>query len=240
MATRGRLPYRPARTVALLLGLTTCWAPAQAGIQSLEAIRASVERYVRTEFSALGEISAVEVSALDPRLQLAACEQPLEPFTPAGQRRLGHATIGIRCSGERPWTLYVPVRIESTVKIMTAARALPRGKILTPDDIKPVVRDVAALPYGYFTSADILTGQKLKRAVRPGEVLSPTMVAPAPLVERGQIVWIATKASGIEVRMQGEALADGAAGERINVRNLSSRRILEAEVVDNGLVQVPW
>lgn len=228
------------RGIALLLGLGACWTPALAGVQSLEAIRASVERYVRTEFRTLGEISAVEVSTLDPRLQLAACEQPLEPFTPTGQHRLGHATVGVRCTGERPWTLYVPVRIESSVKIMTAARALPRGKILTPDDITPVVRDVAALPYGYFTSAEILTGQRLKRAVRPGEVFSPTMVAPAPLVERGQTVWITTKAGGINVRMQGEALADGAAGDRINVRNLSSRRILEAEVVDNGLVKVPW
>lgn len=231
------LPFAT-RVIALLL-LIASW-PAAAERQSLEAIRKSVEGYVRAEFQELGAITAVDVAQLDPRLTLAPCEQELAPFTPNGQRRLGNATIGIRCEGERPWTLYVPVRIASSVNILTSRRPLPRGSILTEQDIAVVQRDAASLPYGYFTNPAELIGMQLRRPLRPGEVFSPAMVTPAPLVQRGQKVWIATQTGGVSVAMQGEALNDGAAGERIRVRNLSSKRVLEAEVISSNQVQVPW
>lgn len=228
------------RRLATLLLLLFAWSPVAAQHQPLEDIRQAVEDYVREEFQTLGTISAVEVSQLDPRLKLARCAQALAAFTPNGQRRLGNATIGIRCNSERPWTLYVPVRITSSVNILTARRPLARGSILTEQDLAIVERDASGLPYGFFTDPDALLGQQLKRPMRPGEVFSPAMVTPAPVVQRGQDVWIAVQTDGINVSMQGEALADGATGERIRVRNLSSNRVLEAEVVNSNLVRVAW
>jgi flagella basal body P-ring formation protein FlgA len=110
--------------------------------------------------------------------------------------------------------------------------------VLSRQDLVAVQRDVGALPYGYFTDSETLVGQQLKRPVRPGDILSPAMVAPAPAVERGQTVWIAAESGGIKVTMKGEALADGAIGERVPVRNLSSKRVLEAEVISANLVRV--
>jgi flagella basal body P-ring formation protein FlgA len=38
--------------------------------------------------------------------------------------------------------------------------------------------------------------------------------------------------------MSGKALADGVAGQRVQVRNLSSRRVVEGTVVAPGLIRV--
>lgn len=230
---------RPWWRYLLLVILCASCTMALASTQSLATIRSTVERYVHAEFSALGTITAVEVSSLDPRLRLSACKKPLTPFTPNGQHRLGNTTIGIRCDDSKPWSLYVPVRIVSSVNILTAARPLPRGSILTADDISVSQRDVAALPYGYFTDLELLTGMQLKRAIRPGDVFSPALVTPPPVIERGQIVWIAAEAGGIQVTVKGEALADAATGERVRVRNLSSKRTIEAEVTGPAMVRVP-
>lgn len=232
---RGRALWRYLFLLALAFGCTS----ALAATQSLATIRSAVERHVHAEFSELGPITSVEVSTLDPRLRLSACKKPLAPFTPNGQHRLGNTTIGVRCEDDRPWSLYVPVRIVSNVNILTAARPLPRGSILTPDDISTSQRDAATLPYGFFTDPDLLAGLQLKRAIRPGEVFSPTMVTPPPLIERGQTVWIAAETEGIKVTVKGEALADAAAGERVRVRNLSSKRTIEAEVTGPAMVRVP-
>lgn len=239
MANRHRIRTgrQACRSIVIALGLLAATA-ATAG-QSLQTVRDSVERFVRSEYAELGTITEVDVSKLDPRLRLAACDEPLTPFTPNGQRRLGNVTVGIRCDGARPWTLYVPVRIVSSVKIMTASRALPRGNVLSEQDLAAVERDAGALPYGYFTDSKQLIGQRLRRTIRPGDVLSPAMVEPAPVIARGQTVWIAGEAGGISVRMKGEALTDGAVGERIRVRNLSSRRVLQVEVINANLVKVP-
>lgn len=224
----------------VLLGLSVVCASTLAATQSLATIRSTVQRFVHSEFSSLGTITRVEVSALDPRLTLSACKKPLEAFIPNGQHRLGSTTIGIRCNDNKPWSLYVPVRIVSNVNIMTAGRPLPRGKILTAEDISVSQRDAATLPYGFFVAPEVLVGQQLKRAVRPGDVFSPSMVSAPPLVERGQTVWIAAESGDIKVVVKGEALADAAAGERVRVRNLSSRRTLEAEVTGPATVRIPF
>lgn len=225
------------RISLMLLMLSVFCAPASSAPQSLAEIRSAVEQHVLSEFGTLGEITAIEVSTLDPRLKLSACDQPLSTFTPNGQHRLGNTTIGIRCDNHKPWSLYVPVRIVSNVNILTAARSLGRGSILTAEDISIKQHDAASLPYGFFTDSSELIGQQLKRAVRPGEVFAPTMVTPPPLVERGQTVWIAAEAGGIKVSVKGEALTDGAAGQRVRVRNLSSKRTIEAEVMGPAMVR---
>mgnify|MGYP003501331045 FL=1 len=59
-----------------------------------------------------------------------------------------------------------------------------------------------------------------------------------PLVKRGQTVTILSATQGLEVRATGEALADGTSGETIRVRNLLTRKVIQATVQDAGLVRV--
>ena len=49
---------------------------------------------------------------------------------------------------------------------------------------------------------------------------------------------ILSEAGGIQVRMNGEALADGTQGKVVRVRNASSKRIVEGEVIAKGMVKV--
>ena len=64
------------------------------------------------------------------------------------------------------------------------------------------------------------------------------MVRAAIAVRRGERVSILATTAALQVRMEGEALSDGAIGEIIRVRNLSSRQEIEAQVVGPGQVQV--
>jgi flagella basal body P-ring formation protein FlgA len=58
-------------------------------------------------------------------------------------------------------------------------------------------------------------------------------------VRRGQTVVVISGSPGFEVRATGEALNDGQSGDRIQVRNRQSRRILEGQVEASGVVRVP-
>jgi flagella basal body P-ring formation protein FlgA len=57
------------------------------------------------------------------------------------------------------------------------------------------------------------------------------------LVKRGQQVVLLAQTSSIIVKMSGKAMADGAAGEKIKVKNLSSDRVIEGIVTENGSVR---
>jgi len=227
------------RSLYAIASLLLC-ASAGAAVkyQSLEEIRAAVLDYVKREYQPLGKITDIEINQLDPRLNLPACEQPLSVAPLAGQRRAGNATFGVRCDGARPWTVYVPVRIASTTTVMTAATALARGTVLKESDLVPIQRDTATLPHGYFTRAEDLVGMELRRPLRPGEIVSQAAVTVAAVVARGQQVLLVVDDGAVTVSMKGEALEDGAPGERIQVRNLSSRRVIQGEVLDRHRVKV--
>ena len=78
----------------------------------------------------------------------------------------------------------------------------------------------------------------LKLTLKPGAVLSPGQLRRPPAVKRGSQVTILGRAGGIEVRMSGKALSDGARGQRIKVRNSSSSRQIEGTVIARGTVEV--
>ncbi len=231
-------PWR--RLGVLLMTLCLSMPASAAQWQSLEDIRAAARAHAVEQFGDEGKLEDIEIGKLDQRLRLHACDAPLQTFSPNGQTTRGHLTVGVRCEGERPWTLYVPVKLELSVEVLTAATALPRGTVLKSSDLKPIRKSITALPYGYYRSAEALVGMELRRAVRAGDILSPATVAPASLVERGQELWLVAQSGTVKVSMKGEALENGAAGERIKVRNLSSQRVLEAEIIDRNYARVAF
>jgi flagella basal body P-ring formation protein FlgA len=181
---------------------------------------------------------AVEPGDLDSRLRLDRCSIPIEAFAPPNGLRAGRAIVGVRCEGDEPWKLYVPVEIQLPGEVVVAARPLQRGQILTAVDLDVARRDLSRLHRDYFTDAASLVGKRVKRTLRRHAVVTPRSIEANEVVRRGSDVTILAANPVVEVRMRGKALDDGAAGERIKVRNLSSGREISATVVGRGLVRV--
>ncbi|HQU15112.1 MAG: flagellar basal body P-ring formation chaperone FlgA [Gammaproteobacteria bacterium] len=211
-----------------------------AELQSTASIRDAAARFLRAQHarSTVGELQ-VKVDALDPRLRLPKCPVALQTFLPPGGRALGNTAVGIRCTGAHPWTLYVPAQVALYGKVLVAARALTRGTTLTSDDFRLARRDLNGLAYGYLTNPKTALGKRALRLIPAGAALTPNTLAFPPLVRRGQQVTLVAGVGGLEVRMAGTALADGANGADIKVRNLSSKRVVEGTVVATGVVRVP-
>lgn len=230
------------RRVMLLLGigLVLGWTGgAQAEkLQSLPAIQQAAIGYLEGQHTNTLRQPQVTAAALDPRLRLAACEAPLEAFTPPGQRTMGATTVGVRCGAPVSWTVYVQATVALIRPVLVARRPLPRGTVLTGADVQVVEQDVSRLTLGYLADLKDIDGMILRRSVTAGTVLHPALVQHPVSIRRGERVTILGQVAGIEVRMEGQAMADGAKGELIRVRNLSSGRDVEGVVVAPGLVQV--
>lgn len=212
-------------------------APAGAGEwQDLEEIRRTAADYVARDLDRAG-IQA-RAGQLDGRLRLARCGAALEAFLPAGMRAGGSTTVGVRCSGERPWKVFVPVRVQALAPVLVAKRPLARGAKLSAADLDSVEQDTARLPYGYFDDPSALAGRELRRPVAAGTVIVPAMVAAPRLVRRGQTVRLSATQGGIAIAMTGRALGDGALDQRIRVENLSSGRVVEGIVRSGERVEV--
>jgi flagella basal body P-ring formation protein FlgA len=64
------------------------------------------------------------------------------------------------------------------------------------------------------------------------------MFTPDLIVRRGQEVTLLSSSGAVEVRANGRAMIDGAAGSRIQVQNLGSMRVVEGVVETADLVRV--
>lgn len=180
----------------------------------------------------------IRFDKLDSRLKLVKCSKPLEVFLPPGSRDTGRMTLGVRCAGHQPWKLYLPAKVSLYKEVLVAAHPMSRGHLLTRRDLKMVRQDLAGLPRGYISKLKDGLGMKLKRNLLAGTPLTPAMIAKPRIIKRGQVISIVVQSGGIEVRMKGEALAEGAVGERIRVVNRASRKKLEGIVLSSGEVQV--
>ncbi len=207
-------------------------------IQAPEEIVLAVKQFLIEQSIHTQPPPEVEVGRVDPRLRMPRCRQRLLTFMNPGGRRLGNVTVGVRCEGDRPWTLYVSARVKLIQPVVVLSRPVARDHILVRGDARREERDVGTLASGFLTDLDAVIGQQVRRPLRAGFVLSPHVLARPMLIRRGETVTLLAGTGGFEVRSEGKALESGAAGETVSVENLRSRRVVEGTVATAGVVRV--
>ena len=227
----------PMLLLSLLLSVTA-GADGDDPVQDLESIRETARQFAAGMAAAAGADTRVEAGQVDRRLRLPLCEKPLTAFAGPSVRTSGSATVGVRCDGASPWSLYVPVNIKRPGQVVITTRPMARGESISASDVYIAERDLAALHRGYLNDLSQAVGRVLKRDVPADEALNPGVLGTATVVERGAAVSIVAANPLMDVRMRGIALAAGGVGERIRVRNQTSRRELDAVIVDAATVQV--
>jgi flagellar basal body P-ring formation protein FlgA len=208
------------------------------GVQSHGSIMQAARQHILDQGGDYPASPEVTAGRLDSRLRLAACDQPLESFTPQGRRKMGKITVGIRCNGTHPWSLFVPVTVKVMTEVVVARTSLPRGSIITGKDIGLELRDISRLHRGYLEETKSVLGKKLKQRLRQRQVVTPSQLDRPRAIKRNNKVTILASSRSLRIRMAGKALEDGSLGELIRVRNESSKRELDARVIAPGIVEV--
>lgn len=225
--------------IATLLLLAAAASATTPQWQPLEDIAQTAERYLVTHrIGPTAGSTRVKAGTLDVRLKLPYCSQPLEGFLRQGARTAPRMTVGVRCSGFKPWKVYVPVNVIETAKVYVARRALPRGHLIAAEDVVADERDVSRLRSAYITDARFLLGQRLRSPVLSGSIITASQLKADNYIKRGQTVTLLAKSNGINIRMAGKALSDGGLNQRIRVENLNSGRIVEGIVRSREHVEV--
>jgi flagella basal body P-ring formation protein FlgA len=217
-------------------------AVAEVEPQSLDAIRSAAEDVIHSQAEGpaktMGREVIVSAGHLDSRLRLARCAGTLAASRPPGSVLAARTTVGVSCAQGTPWTVYVPVLLESEGPVLVTKRTVSRGSGVGPSDVETQVLRVPGLATHYVATVADLAGRHAKRALPPGTVLSNDELATDVLVKKGQQVTLLAAVGGIEVRANGRALADGGTADRIRVQNLNSSRIVEGMVESADIVRI--
>ena len=129
------------------------------------------------------------------------------------------------------------VRLSWSRPAVVAARPVERGKVLDRDDV--TVQSVRILRSTPLASAveDVL-GTVARRNLSAGEPIALNLFSSAPIIQRGDPVIISVRKAGFRIEVRGEALDAGCEGESIRVRNLQSRKVIQAVAVAPGRAEV--
>jgi len=202
------------------------------------AIGAAAEEHLRKMTGAGANGTTVKAGSLDPRHRLPLCDQSLETFMRRGTKVRARTVVGVRCTGSKPWKVYVTVDVVVMATVYIARLTLAKGHLLTGADLVGDKRDVSGLTAGYISSKKQLIGQRLKQQVIAGRMITPIMLQANNIIRRGQTVTLLARNDSINIRMTGKSLMDGALNQRIRVENLNSGRVVEGVVRSREHVEI--
>lgn len=180
----------------------------------------------------------IQVNPLDPRLRMPMCDKELTASLESPAKPLGRVTVKVRCEGTSPWTVFVPAQVRLFRDIVTTTRPLRRTGVVELEDVTLRERDISLINQGYLTSVDQAIGQKLTRPMVADQVVTLVHLEQAEVISKGDQVVITARSGTLSVRMPGEALSNGGMREQIRVKNLNSQRVIKAQVIAPGQVEV--
>lgn len=204
--------------------------------QDLAALPPLAERFVQAQVRATPGRILVSVTAPESRLRLPACDQPAA-FAPPSARYWGNGTVGVRCDGPRPWTLYLPVNVSVMGPVVVAARPIRKGETLGEADLAVREMDLTQMNAGGTDDPSEVLGRVAKGPLAGGSVVRVDVLSARPVVLAGESVRLAFAGDGFEIHALGQALTAGGIGENVEVKARSGR-VLRGLVRDKGLVVV--
>ncbi|MGZ4955343.1 MAG: flagellar basal body P-ring formation chaperone FlgA [Methylobacter sp.] len=230
------------KNIPLILALAFIFftaAHAEQGSQSHESIAEAVKTYVEQNINLPGEYE-MTLTPLDSRLNLPQCVEPLDIFTTTDQIKAGRTTIGVRCKTEKKWSIFTSVIIKTYQMVVVVSRPIQRGEIITRQHLAIEKREVSNLREDFATQPEQVENKQVTRQLNAGTILSLRNIVEPKLIKRGDKVVISTTKPDFSIRMSGIAMMDGIKGQLISVKNQNSGRIINATVVEPGLVSVNY
>jgi flagella basal body P-ring formation protein FlgA len=171
----------------------------------------------------------VPAGAVEIRPNYASQQNYFQPFS---------LPVEIRVDGKVVRRLAVNVEIEAFTEVLVAVKDLALDLKITPADVRVEKRRIIKPITNYLRDPGALRGLMLIKAVASGaEITSDSFISSA-VIKNGDPVRVEAQSGKLKIIINGEARSSGKIGDRIAVKNLQSGLILQAVVIDEGLVRV--
>ena len=205
-----------------------------------DAIRAAIEKALADRFASTGveakildiqmpPKTEVSIGSLDVRIGATDIRSMFERFS---------MPIEIRVDGKKERSFAVSVEIEAFADVFVAAKDLVANAPLVGTDVRLERRKIEKPITSYFRDPDTLRGLRLTRNISSGDPLTSDACIANIVVRVGDTVRAEARSGNIKIIIVGEARASGRIGDKIAIKNKTSGAILQAVILDEGLVKV--
>jgi flagellar basal body P-ring formation protein FlgA len=166
----------------------------------------------------------------------------IEPHAPSVGLGRMQMDVNVLVRGEHKLSLPVYFDVRLIQPVLVARRSLATGEILIDENSLTDRRAVDA--QARIPQPATLLGKRIRRPVAAGQLLTDADVIDEPVaaakaaVKSRQPVKMVVRLANYNVEANGEAMQDGKIGDRVQVRNIDSKKVLYGRVTGPGTVEV--
>lgn len=128
--------------------------------------------------------------------------------------------------------------IERYETVLCADRYLERDTILTAADLRTRQIQLSKAPTNLVTDLQDAVGKRLKRSLKPEDILHHTMLSAPHLIQKGDKVKLVARNGALRIVTLGIAKSSGGAGDQIRIENITSKKTVLGRVRDSSTVEV--
>lgn len=160
--------------------------------------------------------------------------KPTQGITPGVHSFLVVGELG----GKEAARFWVKAEIKIFDEVVVTSYPLGQRELVTAAGVRLERRDVSSLAARPFTRIEDVVGRQTGRFVDVNEVITQKNVALPMLIKRGSPVVLVYETGSLRVEAPGAAEEAGKVGERIQVKNPASGKLLRGVVVDGRTVRI--
>ena len=206
--------------------------------ESHSFIKQQVQDFISSNSHILGNNITAHINNIDHRLKLKKCPNKLDIKTIRGELRAGRNTLNVSCVSNTPWRIFLTSHIRVFKQAYVANKALIKGTIVKRNDLVLKKIDITSLHKRFLSNKGQIIDRAVKRTIASGGLFTINNLTNQTLIKRGDKVTILASKNGFEISMDGIAMASGSEGERINVKNIRTKRVIQGIVDNKSIVRV--
>jgi flagella basal body P-ring formation protein FlgA len=144
--------------------------------------------------------------------------------------------VRIKCTRKNnPYTVNVPVTVNVARATTIASANIPKGTTITADLLEDSFVNESTNTSAVITDKSMILGSKARRDIRAGEQIK---VSDFCVIAKGDIVTIVASTNNLEIKTQGQALEEGKVNDLIQVKNVKTKKVIQAVVTGPNTVKV--
>ncbi len=210
----------------------------QATVEEANFLTNVARQYMLAQFdnSRTDKKYLVKASRIDPNRDYGGkCSGYLTAELVGGEIKKSNV-VRIRCSRKNnPYTVNVPVTVNVARATTVAAANIPKGSTITSDLLEDTFVNENTNTSAVITDKSMILGSKARRDIRAGEQIKASDFC---VIAKGDIVTIVAATNNLEIKTQGQALEEGKVNDLIQVKNVKSKKVIQAVVTGPNTVRV--
>ena len=149
-----------------------------------------------------------------------------------------YLNINFSVNGEIAKRAFLRTVLSVRAQVAVALTEMKPNQSIGEDDLRWESQRLLSTLQTPIKSSSFFRGRRPRMAIPAGRVLTENLFVAVPLVKRGDSVLLVFESDSMRVTTQAKALAMGFRGQRIQVMNPESGKVLSAEIMDEGTARV--